>query len=172
MPDPLRLEVHKRLTSLFETITYLDFDAVPFPMVGRVYRGRGIFGNETDVPAISILESPIPNEAPPPPVSGTTTKTLWELVVQGFVRDDRDNPTDPAHLLLAEVKRVLALERLKMDWDDPQDGILGLGRNVVALYIEPGVVRPADELSSKAYFWLTLRLDIVEDLADPYSLSV
>ena len=76
-------------------------------------------------------------------------------------------PTDPAHLLLAEVKKVLAKERLKMDWDKPEQGILGLGRNVIALYIEPGVVRPADELSSKAYFWLTLRLDIVEDLADP-----
>ena len=168
MPDPLRLTIHKRLTTLFETITYTDFDSTDFAMTGRVFRGRGIFGDETPVPAISILESPLPNESTPPPVSGTTAKTIWELVIQGFVRDDRLNPTEPAHLLLAEVKRVLAEERMKMDWDVPADGILGLGRNVLALYIEPGVVRPADELSSKAYFWLTLRLEIVEDLADPY----
>lgn len=167
MPDPLRLRVHKELTSLFEGITYTDFDGESFPMSSRVFRGRGIFGDETPVPAISILESPIPNESPPSPVSATTVKSLWELVIQGFVRDDRTNPTDPAHLLMAEVKKVLALERLKMDWDKPEDGIFGLGQNVVALYIEPGVVRPADELSSKAYFWLTLRLDLVEDLADP-----
>jgi len=92
-------------------------------------------------------------------------------VIQGFVRDDRENPTDPAHLLLAEVKRVLALERRKTNWDRPQNGILGLGRDIVTMYIEPGVVRPADELSSKAYFWLTLRLEITEDLADPYGLA-
>lgn len=168
MPDPLRLVIHKRLTALFETIDYVDFDATEFSMEGRVFRGRGVFGDETPVPCISILEAPIPDGSQPSPSSGTSTQSNWELVIQGFVRDDRLNPTDPAHFLMAEVKRVLAVERIKMDWDKPENGVLGLGRTIIDLYIEPGVVRPADELSSKAYFWLTLRMKIVEDLADPY----
>jgi hypothetical protein len=48
------------------------------------------------------------------------------------------------------------------------DGIFGLGNFVIGMRIGSGVVRPPDEISAKAYFWLTITLDMVEDLADPY----
>ena len=48
--------------------------------------------------------------------------------------------------------------------------ILGLGRQVTKLYIGPGVVRPPDEVSAKAYFWLTITLDLAEDLEHPYEV--
>ncbi len=168
MADPVRLVVHKNLTALLETISYTDFDGDVIEMAGRVYRGRGVFGDETPVPAISILESPIPEDSVASPTAGSSAMHDWELVVQGFVRDDRKNPTDPAHILLAQVKQTLALERQKANWDKPEDGILGLGRTVDDMYIGAGVVRPADELSSKAYFWLVLKLKMIEDLTDPY----
>lgn len=167
MPDPIRLTILKQLTTLLEAVTVAD-PSGPISMVGKVYRGRGVFGNETPVPAISILEAPIPpdprlNSNPDPTYHG-----LWELVIQGWGKDDLDNPTDPAHPMLADTKRLLAIERQKLDWDEPEEGILGLGRSVTNLYIGSGVVRPPDELSSKCYFWLTLGLDIVENMADPY----
>jgi hypothetical protein len=168
MADPLRLVVHKRLTALLETITYADFDGTEIAMTDRVYRGRGVFGDETPIPAISILESPIPEDTGAAPHGGGLATHRWELVVQGFVRDDRRNPTDPAHILLAQVKQVLAQETQKVHWDRAEDGILGLGRSVDDMQIGAGVVRPADELSSKAYFWLVLTLKMVEDLTDPY----
>lgn len=168
MPDSTRLLVQKRLTALFETIEYTDFDSTEFDMAGRVYRGRTIFGSESLVPMISILEAPIPNDSTPSPRGGTASQQNWELVVQGFVRDDRQNPTDPAHMLMAEVKRILALERKKQNWDKPEQGILQLGRTIDDIVIGSGVVRPSDELSSKAFFWLVLTVKMVEDLSDPY----
>lgn len=166
MPDPIRLDLHKRLTALLETIN--PDNGFAHDMRGRVYRGRGVFGDETPVPMISILEAPIPDEPPAQPGSSTSQQVRQQLVIQGFVEDDRFNPTDPAQLLLAETKSVLAVERAKLDWDKPEDGILGLGRTVIDLYIGAGVVRPADEISDKAYFWLNLTLEFVEDLADPF----
>jgi hypothetical protein len=165
--DPTILNVHKRLTGLFETIT--PANGFRHDMSESVYRGRGVFGDETPIPAISILQAPIPDQPAPQPGSGTEQRSRQELVIQGFVEDDRLNPTDPAHLLLAEVKQVLAIERRKIDYSGgPENGILGLGRTVTDLYIGAGVVRPADEISDKAYFWLNLTLEIVEDLADPF----
>ena len=90
-------------------------------------------------------------------------------MIQGFADDDRENPTDPAHILLADVKKLLGVEKRNENWDNPEEGIFGLGGIVDTMYIGTGVVRPADEISAKAYFWLTITLGIVEDLADPYN---
>lgn len=173
MPDPLRLVVHKRLAGLLETVVAPSLSGPGTPMAGRVYRGRGVFGVEISPPAISILESPLPEDGPPSPLDSPVGETIWELVIQGWVVDDRLNPTDPAHRIMAEVKRVLALEKMKAQprSGDPADGILGLGRSITAMYIGPGVVRPPDELNRNAYFWLTLGLDFNENMADPYVIE-
>lgn len=167
LDNPLRLEVHKRLTELLKTITPANGYAVDIE--GHVYRGRLVFGTETPLPALVILEVPIPLDQLPPPATSTVSSGQWELMIQGWVEDDRENPTDPAHVLMADVKKVLAKERRKMDYDGgPQNGILGLGRNVTGMYIGAGVVRPPEEVSAKAYFWLTVTLDLVEDMEQPY----
>lgn len=163
---PLRLEIQRRLTAMFEEIMIAD--GYQHDMVGRVFRGRGVFGDETPVPAISILQVPIPLDQIPSPEDAALSAGGWELMVQGFVTDDKDNPTDPAEVLMADAKKRLALEKKKTNWDKPEQGILGLGRFIETLYIGTGVVRPPDDLSNKAYFWLTITLNIAEDLADPY----
>lgn len=168
MPDPFRLRVHKALTVVLEGAVYTDYRGTVTPMTGRVKRGRAVFGEETPVPLLSILESPIPQDPDRPPVRGTTFQGDWELVVQGFVPDDEDNPTDPAHILMAEVKKVLAEEKAKSNLEHGSTGILGFDGLVDDLYIGPGVVRPPDELSDKAYFWLTLTLKVIEDYRAPY----
>lgn len=164
--NPVRLEVHKRLTDVLKEISIANGYAVD--LNEQVYRGRIVFGSETPVPAIAILEVPIPLELMPPPADSTVVSGPWELMVQGWVEDDRENPTDPAHVLMADVKRCLAKEKKRANWDDEDDGIFGLGRNVVNLYIGSGVVRPPEEVSSKAYFWLTITVDLAEDLENPY----
>ncbi len=163
--NPLRLEIQKRLSTLLETITVANgFKQT----VDKCYRGRIIFGDETKVPCLSILESPIPLDQIESPKGATESAGTWELVVQGWVVDDKTNPTDPAHVLMADVKKVLATERKKVQSQHDLGGILGLDRGVRDLYIGAGVVRPPDDISSKAYFWLTMTLDIVEDLEEPY----
>ncbi len=167
LDNPVRLEVLIRMSEALKEITIAngyrnDIDA-------NVYRGRGVYGDETPLPALSILEAPIPLDQLPSAKDNSDLAGQWELVVQGWVKDDRLNPTDPAQVLLADVKRRLALEKRKADWDIPEDGIFGLGRIVTAMYIGPGVVRPPEEISAKAYFWLTITLDIAEDMAEPYT---
>lgn len=164
--NPIRLEVLKRMTAALEEIT--PANGYVHNLAQRVFRGRGVYGDETPLPALSILEAPIPLDQLPSAKDNPNLAGQWELVVQGWVEDDRRNPTDPAQVLLADVKKRLAIERKKVDWDQPEQGIFGLGRSVTALYIGAGVVRPPEEISAKAYFWLTITLDIAEDMAEPY----
>lgn len=169
LENPIRLEIHKRMTDVLKQITKANGYATDID--DHVYRGRLVFGSETPLPALAILEVPIPPDAAPSPPDSTIFDGTWEIMVQGWVEDDRGDPTDPAHVLMADVKKALARERRKTDWDKPEDGIFGLGRNVTGMYIGSGVVRPPEEVSAKAYFWLTVTLDLVEDMEDPYEVE-
>lgn len=164
---PTRLLIQRRLTELLETITVAN--GYRHDLTGSVYRGRIYFGDETPMPFLSILETPIPIEQLAPPSASPLTHGPWDLVVQGFVPDDLDNPTDPAHFLLADVRKCLGHERRKMDYVGPaSNGLLGLGDDVTGMYIGTGTVRPPDEISASAYFWLTLTLDVAENVEEPY----
>lgn len=163
----LRLQVQKNLSAILADISILNGYSIDMPFE-NIFRGRAIFGTNDPLPMLSILEVPIPLDQRPSPKDSDLSSGTWELMIQGWVKDDKDNPTDPAHPLLADVKKRLVLERRKAsEIDNPEDGILGLGNHVTGLRIGPGVVRPPDQLSAKAYFWLTITLDLAEDLADP-----
>lgn len=165
--DVLRLRVLRALTGALEEVTF-DYGGKTYDLHGKVFRGRNRFGTNDPIPMIAILEAPIPLDHIVPPMDSTALSGGWELVIQGFAPDDPVNPTDPAQVFLAKVMQMVAWERQKADWDEPENGILGLGRFVTSVYIGTGVVRPPDEVSEKAYFWLSITLDLAEDLADPY----
>lgn len=162
--NPVRLEVQKRLSALLSTIT--PANGYVTDLSGSVYRGRNIFGDGDPLPMVSILEEPIPPEQLPGPPGFVTGD--WNIMIQGFAVDDRENPTDPAHILMADVKRCLGEEARKFDSSRPEDGCLGIGNTVLSIAISPGVVRPPDEISSKAYFWLSVGLEMSEDATRPY----
>jgi hypothetical protein len=92
------------------------------------------------------------------------------LLIQGWVEDDHENPTDPAHLLMADVKKRLALA-MQTDLSHIPNPLYMLGGKVVGVYVEPGTVRPADENSVRAFFFLRIVLQVVEHLDDPYLLD-
>lgn len=163
---PLRLRILTALTASLKEISTANGYHTDFQE--RVWRGRVVFGENDPLPLLSILEVPIPLDQTPSPVDSEFSSGTWELMVQGFVEDDPENPTDPAHYAMADVKKRLARERRKASNMTNEEGILGLGNFVTGLRIGTGVVRPPDEISAKAYFWLTIALDMVEDLADPY----
>jgi hypothetical protein len=173
MTDPFRLRVQKTLADVLRTIT--PDDGYAYDLSQSVFRGRLYFGDGDPIPMISILEPPVPFDAQPAPPNATTSQTDWNLLVQGFADDDRENPTDPAHLLMAEVKRRLAVEQ-KRQLALPRRGANPFGLNdpdkrnrVESFKIGGGVVRPPEQqVSNKAYFWLTLTLKITEDNADPF----
>lgn len=164
MSDPFRLKVLKALTAAFEEIT--PANGYVFDLSGKVFRGRTSFGDNDPLPMVCILEA-IEQEQPGTVNMGAAsgqTNGPWALLIQGFVEDDPNHPTDPAHVLMADVKKRLAIERVR----ERQSNILDLGGRVHELRISPGVVRPPDDISGKAYFWLRVTLGMVENLSDPY----
>lgn len=178
MSDPFRLRVQKAIATALSQIN--EAGGYSVNLTGKVFRGRLIFGDNDPVPMISIIEPPLPNEMRPSPLVSAAEDGWWDIIVQGFVRDDRDNPTDPAHVAMADVKKRLAQELARkgpgsaLRQPDPfgvsfnADGTTRKNR-IEQFKIGAGVVRPPEEaVSTKAYFWLTLKLKIVEDNSDPF----
>lgn len=165
---PVRLRVLKKLGECIAEINPEDgyfYDLRPTAEVPeRVFRGRVIFGDTDPLPMVSILEAPLPPDQIPSPPDATERTGDWDLMFQGFVEDDHLHPTDPAQYLLADVTRRLAVEKRR----NRDFAILGMGKTVIDIQIGVGVVRPPDELSAKAYFWLPVTLKMSEDLLDPY----
>lgn len=162
--DPFRLRVLKALTDSLKQIT--PANGYQHDLSAGVFRGRELFGENDPIPMVSILEAVDEFDQSMSPRGGEGSSGPWPLLIQGFVDDDLENPTDPAHHLMAEVKRQLVVERQRAR--DYRDGILGLAGQVDALNFSAGVVRPPDGISGKAYFWLRVDLTLVEDLLNPY----
>lgn len=137
-------------------------------MTGAVFRGRLVFGDTDALPCVTILEEPLPAETASEGATGDGGVTFYSLMVQGFVKDDKTNPTDPAQWLLADVKKRLA--DLRREGRDDR-GVFLLGPKapmVESLSMGAGVVRPPDETSVRAYFWLTVTLKLIEDHEYPF----
>ncbi|MDQ0317722.1 hypothetical protein [Amorphus orientalis] len=171
MADPFRLTVLQALTTVIEGV---NPDAgFQHDLRGSVFRGRSVYGDNDPLPMVSILEHP----DPPVPADTQSDNPMatreWHLLVQGFTKDDMVHPSDASYRLKAEVETVLSAERTREGGRNP----LGLGsvtrRNgsqVLEMSIGVGTVRPSDEHPSYfGFFWLPLRLRLVEKLDDPYS---
>lgn len=167
--DPLRLRVLKKLGEELQKIT--PANGYNVDLTRKVFRGRDVFDRNDPVPMVSILESILEKDQLQALPGGSTKAGPWELLIQGWAEDDKDNPTDPAYHLLAQVQRRL-VEITRMPYADANRrgcDILQMGGIITALRFSRGVVRPADDVSSKAYFWLKVELDLVENLLDPYA---
>ena len=165
MPNPFRLKVLMALTDAIEEITVAG--GYQHDLTDNVFRGRISFSSEEgDLPMVSINEKPVFPEQLETPEGHSAAKTTLDLLIQGFADDDRENPTDPAYRLLADVQKRLAQEKLR---DDGYD-ILGFGERITAIGIGQGVVRPPDAVvSDTAYFWLPLTLTFAENLNEPFA---
>lgn len=166
---PTRLRVLDELCAALRNITpengyYFDLSADETAPKGKVFRGRALFGPTDPIPMLSILETPVQGDGVQAPPDAGLLKGFWDLTIQGFVDDDFENPTDPAHYLVADVIRCLAVEKQK----NTDFNLLNMGDDVTKMIIGIPVVRPPDELSAKAYFYLPLTLEMAENLEKPY----
>lgn len=176
---PRRLRLMRGLTDLLKTITpangyksdLSDFENAAGDVRSRVFRGRNIFGKDDPLPMVAILENPKPDPAAQDtaPNSDVALGPL-ELLIQGFVKDDPNNPSDAAYVLMADVQQCLAKHRAWSKQSGRHDrNYFGVGPWVGDFKIGTGVVRPPDDVSAYACFWLILILTIGEDFSAPYS---
>lgn len=169
MADSKRLQVLKALTAHLETITLEN--GYQHALAGRVYRGRAVFGAETPLPCVSILEALNPDRNPREAGAGIQTLDSWILLIQGWTEDGAEaSPTDPAHNLMADVKKALGQLMRDGSPTNPNPSYM-LGGMIEGLRVEPGTVRPPDENSARSYFYLRAVVEIAESLEDPYTAA-
>lgn len=179
--EPFRLRVLMRLSECLESVTVAN--GYKHDLTGNAHRGRILFGENDVLPLVSILEMPVPEDQLFPDGPAAVSTGEWKLLIQGFVDDDRKAPTDPAHRLMADVRKRLQLESKRVspnspDTPDPlgmgpataqRDKDKSLGNVVNAIHVGGGVVRPPEGgISDKAYFWLAVTLKITEDISRPF----
>lgn len=170
MADPFRLRVLQALTSALREITLAN--GYSHDLSTNVFRGRTLYGEGDPLPLVSVLEAPQPPDELLLSADAAVAAGDWRLIVQGFVQDDPENPTDPAYRLEADVRLRLARERKRRvdGFPAPLGFPDGEGGAVTALTIGRPVVRPADdEVSSNAFFWIPVTLRLVEDDDAPFS---
>lgn len=175
-----KLLIMKRLTEQLEGVNP-DWTDVPAPMTGiecpydlrgSVFRGRLEFGDDVDLPFIALIEAPRQID----PNGGGSGRLAndedWTLLIQGFAKDDKRNPLDPAYDMLAWVQMRLA--RITTENRNGARGGLypnewRLGNLVSEIRYQIPIVRPGkDNVSDAAYFYLPISVGNVTDLTMPF----
>lgn len=136
----------------------------------RVVRGRLHIGDDEPLPMISLVEPPMAAVPLDTKRQGDNTARLgeWDILIQGWARDDAQNPTDVAYQLEAEVRRRLAIEKVRPDARPGSANgrnYFGLGTKILNMNIGSPVIRPNEHVSEQAVFYLVLTLQIGEDMA-------
>lgn len=163
-PDSYRMRVLKALTAQLERITVAN--GYDYDLVGKVHRGRALFGSESPVPCLNIIEAPKPAFGIAAGEDGVKRAEMWLLFVQGWVADDKANPTDPAYALMAAVEECLG-EVTSEGGSNPSSYLLG--GLVGKMKYGPGLCHPPQaDLSSKAFFYLPVEVELAYDVRKPY----
>ncbi len=167
MAESLRLAVLKWVCDYLGTEVSV-VNGYSYDLAGNVFRGRLTFGQDDPLPRLSFLEGLNPDREPVVAGDGNSTQfDRWIVLLQGQVADDPVNPTDPAHALLADVKSALGKLQKRLIQDREHFDGTPI-KQLDSFGIEPGTVRPPDEISNKAFFWMRIVLKLVEDVDDPY----
>jgi hypothetical protein len=164
MPDSKQLRILKKLTAHLELTS--GYEGI------KCYRGKLVVSAKEVEDCLSILEAPRPVVGQPAGHQGHKRLETWTLLVQGWPKDDKDNPSDPAYAMKAAVEqwlyRLIAVEE-QTGLPVYKDLYL-LGGDIASLTIGQGVVRPPSEdaASRLAMFYLPLILEITTDVSNPY----
>lgn len=137
-----------------------------YDLSGKVFRGRSRFGADEPLPFVSILESLRPDQQPIPAGEGNRRRLDdWELLVQGWVDENREFPTDDLYNLKAAVEKRLAEVSVE------SNEVYRFGGLIDKMRIGPGVVRAATpQVGGAEAFYLPLLVTYAINLADPYAL--
>ena len=177
MPHPIemiskKLELLMALTDHLEGINPDTTPGCPYDLRDQVFRGRVVFGEETKPPFIAILEAPRQIN----PAGGGDSKLVqdedWVLLIQGFVDENANHPSDEAYALLAWTQQRMS--RITQQKPNGGDGGLypleyRLGGKLGKIEYQIPIVRPGkDDVSATAYFYMPVTIKMVTDLANPF----
>jgi hypothetical protein len=164
MADSKQLRILKKLTAHLEATS--GYEGI------KCYRGLLVVSAKEVQDCLSILEAPRPIVGQGAGHQNYKRLETWTLLVQGWPKDDKDNPSDTAYALKAAVEQWL----FRIIAQDERTGLpvypdlYLLGGDIGSLTIGQGVVRPPSEeaASRLAMFYLPLILEITTDVSNPY----
>ena len=172
---PFRLRILIALTELLRGVTTTS--GYQFDLSNdqdgekRVVRGRLFLGDSEPAYMVSIIEPPsaveaILNRGP----DNTARAGEWDILIQGWARDDDDNEEcDLAYALAADVHKALGAELKRTRTGRPgAPDILGFAGKVESMKIGTPVIRPSEEVSGYGVFYTILTMKIVEDIAERF----
>lgn len=176
MEDSYRLRVLKALTAHLKQIVHVEpdpgnniegVDFAGFDLSNAVFRGRSVYGEEAPKTMISILEAPRPDVGATAGTNGEARHESWALLVQGWCPDDSENPTDNLYQMMQvveiQLQKIIATDAMSGQPKHPSAYLLG--KLISGLTFGPGVVRPPTEgVSSRAFFYLPVRVGLVKDV--------
>lgn len=177
MSEPTKLQILKAVVNELKSIVpsngyvsnLADFDPGDGIMTSRVYRGRAFFGEGDPIPMLSILEATSGEDVLNEMVAETpVSEYWWPLIIQGWVTDDKENPTDPVYPVLRDVRKCFAKQMKRVPGSHDRE-IFGFSSDfITGIRFGGGLVRPANELSAYAGFHLMLELCIVDNADEDY----
>jgi hypothetical protein len=183
MADSKQLRILKKLTAHLEGVNP-DTPAedgpngqpYTFDLRGKIVRGRSVIPVDEAEDMVSILEFPRQEIYTPVGEHGIVRQETWMLMLQGWPKDDPENPSDPAYAMKAEVEhrlaRIVAEKSQGRGPVYPNEFMLGEHqgqREIMSLTIAPGVVRPPEDAASRlAMFYMPLMLGVRINVANPY----
>lgn len=164
MADSKQLVILKRMTEHLEGIT--PDNGYDYDLSGKVFRGRSKFGSDEVLPFVSILESLRPDQQPIPGGQGGVRRLDdWELLLQGWVDENREFPTDDLYNLKAAVEKRLAEANIE------GNPVYRFGGLIDKIRIGPGVVRAATpQVGGAEAFYLPLLVTYAINVSDPFAL--
>lgn len=176
MAESKQLLILKSLTTWLQGITAANGYA-GLDLSTSVFRGRAMFGAGDPETMLSILEAPKPDNGIEAGENKIKRSEEWLLLLQGWAPDDKINPTDSVYPLKAAAEKrlsdIIAVNTLNGNPMFPDIYMLpdADGNEMIGgLSIGPGVVRPPDaQVSSKAFFYLPLRVSLQTDVSNPYA---
>ncbi len=165
MADSKQLRILKKLSAMLELTS--GYEGI------KCFRGKLIVSAKEVEDCLSILEAPRPVIGQPAGHEGYRRKETWTLLVQGWPKDDKENPSDPAYAMKAAVEqwlyRIIAVDETN-GLPAYDKSTYMLGGDLASLTIGQGVVRPPEQegASRLAMFYLPLILEITTDVSNPY----
>jgi hypothetical protein len=161
---PKQLRIIRKLAALLEATS--GYEGI------KCWRGKSTIQAKEVEDTLSILEAPRPIIGQGAAENFVKREEGWTLLVQGWPKDDPNEPSAPAYWMKAAVERQLSLVIAELPngrrRDDP---LYMLGGDIHSLTIGQGVVRPASEeaASRLAMFYLPLVIGLTTDARDPYA---
>lgn len=163
---PKQLRIMRKLSALLEATSAFDGKGV------KCWRGKSVLTAKDTEDTLSLLEAPRPIVGSPAAENGTRRDETWTLLLQGWPKDDPDEPSAPAYWMKAACEQQLSLVIAELpNGVQRSDNVYMLGGDISSLTIGQGVVRPAGEegASRLAMFYIPLIIGLQTNVQNPFA---